>query len=86
MYPYKSIDNWIGIHSQVAFVFFDLPKAITSTGKPLARTIKVYRIENGELRSLKRRNGEAQELTTNLLEAFVKRPHRVLSRDASWTY
>jgi two-component system, OmpR family, response regulator len=35
-------------------------------------------------RSLKRGNGEAQELTTsefNLLEAFVKRPHRVLSRD-----
>jgi len=25
-------------------------KAITSTGKPLARTIKVYRIENGERR------------------------------------
>jgi DNA-binding response OmpR family regulator len=64
-------------------------KAITSTGKPLARTSKVYRIENGERRSLKRRNGEARELTTsefNLLEAFVKRPHRVLSRDASWTY
>jgi len=50
----------------------------------LARTSKVYRIENGERRSLKRRNGEARELTTsefNLLEAFVKRPHRVLSRD-----
>jgi DNA-binding response OmpR family regulator len=35
-------------------------------------------------RSLKRDSGEDQELTTgefNLLEAFVKRPHRVLSRD-----
>ena len=35
-------------------------------------------------RSLKRAGGEAQELTTsefNLLEVFVKRPHRVLSRD-----
>jgi two-component system, OmpR family, response regulator len=35
-------------------------------------------------RSLKDRNGKGQELTTgefNLLEAFVKRPHRVLSRD-----
>jgi DNA-binding response OmpR family regulator len=35
-------------------------------------------------RSLKRADGEALELTTsefNLLEAFVKRPHRVLSRD-----
>ncbi len=36
-------------------------------------------------RSLTRTNGDAQDLTTsefNLLEAFVKRPHRVLSRDA----
>ena len=36
------------------------------------------------LASLKRAGGEAQELTTsefNLLEVFVKRPHRVLSRD-----
>jgi DNA-binding response OmpR family regulator len=35
-------------------------------------------------RSLEREGGGAQELTTsefNLLEAFVKRPHRVLSRD-----
>ena len=35
-------------------------------------------------RTLKRGNGEDQELTTsefNLLEAFVKRPRRVLSRD-----
>ena len=35
-------------------------------------------------RSLERESGEAQDLTTsefNLLEAFVKRPHRVLSRD-----
>jgi len=35
-------------------------------------------------RSLKRRDGAEQELTTsefNLLEAFVKRPNRVLSRD-----
>jgi two-component system, OmpR family, response regulator len=35
-------------------------------------------------RSLKRDSGEEQDLTTsefNLLEAFVKRPHRVLSRD-----
>ena len=35
-------------------------------------------------RSLKRAGGEALELTTsefNLLEVFVKRPHRVLSRD-----
>jgi DNA-binding response OmpR family regulator len=35
-------------------------------------------------RSLSRPTGEPQELTTsefNLLEAFVKRPHRVLSRD-----
>ena len=35
-------------------------------------------------RSLKRRDGPERELTTsefNLLEAFVKRPHRVLSRD-----
>jgi DNA-binding response OmpR family regulator len=35
-------------------------------------------------RSLKRDGGKDQELTTgefNLLEAFVKRPHRVLSRD-----
>jgi two-component system, OmpR family, response regulator len=35
-------------------------------------------------RTLKRQSGEAQDLTTsdfNLLEAFVKRPHRVLSRD-----
>lgn len=35
-------------------------------------------------RSLKRVNGDDQDLTTsefNLLEAFVKRPHRVLSRD-----
>lgn len=35
-------------------------------------------------RSLTRGEGKAQELTTsefNLLEAFVKRPHRVLSRD-----
>jgi two-component system OmpR family response regulator len=35
-------------------------------------------------RSLKRRDGAEQDLTTsefNLLEAFVKRPHRVLSRD-----
>jgi two-component system OmpR family response regulator len=35
-------------------------------------------------RSLKQGNGEGQELTTsefNLLETFVKRPHRVLSRD-----
>jgi two-component system, OmpR family, response regulator len=35
-------------------------------------------------RSLKRSDGTEQELTTsefNLLEAFVKRPHRVLSRD-----
>jgi two-component system, OmpR family, response regulator len=35
-------------------------------------------------RSLKRESGEEQDLTTsefNLLEAFVKRPHRVLSRD-----
>jgi DNA-binding response OmpR family regulator len=36
------------------------------------------------LRSLKRDTGEERDLTTsefNLLEAFVKRPHRVLSRD-----
>jgi DNA-binding response OmpR family regulator len=35
-------------------------------------------------RSLERERGEAQELTTsefNLLEAFVRRPHRVLTRD-----
>src|SRR5215475_5568187 len=35
-------------------------------------------------RSLKRESGPEQDLTTsefNLLEAFVKRPHRVLSRD-----
>jgi two-component system, OmpR family, response regulator len=35
-------------------------------------------------RSLKRESGEEQDLTTsefNLLESFVKRPHRVLSRD-----
>jgi DNA-binding response OmpR family regulator len=35
-------------------------------------------------RSLKREGGQDRELTTsefNLLEAFVKRPHRVLSRD-----
>ena len=35
-------------------------------------------------RSLKRENGEEQDLTTsefNLLEALVKRPHRILSRD-----
>jgi DNA-binding response OmpR family regulator len=35
-------------------------------------------------RSLNRETGESQELTTsefNLLEAFVRRPHRVLSRD-----
>jgi two-component system OmpR family response regulator len=35
-------------------------------------------------RSLKRESGAEQDLTTsefNLLEAFVKRPHRVLSRD-----
>jgi two-component system, OmpR family, response regulator len=35
-------------------------------------------------RSLKRESGEEQNLTTsefNLLEAFVKRPHRILSRD-----
>jgi len=35
-------------------------------------------------RTLKRGDGEAQELTTsefNLMEAFVKRPHRVLSRN-----
>jgi DNA-binding response OmpR family regulator len=35
-------------------------------------------------RSLKRESGEEQDLTTsefNLMEAFVKRPHRVLSRD-----
>jgi two-component system OmpR family response regulator len=35
-------------------------------------------------RDLRRRTGELVELTTsefNLLEAFVKRPHRVLSRD-----
>jgi two-component system, OmpR family, response regulator len=35
-------------------------------------------------RSLTRESGESQDLTTsefNLLEAFVKRPHRVLSRD-----
>ena len=35
-------------------------------------------------RSLKRESGEEQDLTTsefNLLEAFVKRPHRILSRD-----
>jgi two-component system, OmpR family, response regulator len=35
-------------------------------------------------RSLKSGNGDEQDLTTsefNLLEAFVKRPHRVLSRD-----
>ena len=35
-------------------------------------------------RNLKRDSGEAQELTTsefNLLAAFMKRPHRVLSRD-----
>ena len=36
------------------------------------------------LRSLKRDTGEERDLTTsefNLLEAFIKRPHRVLSRD-----
>ena len=36
-------------------------------------------------RSLTKQSGEPQELTTaefNLLEAFVRRPHRVLSRDA----
>jgi len=36
-------------------------------------------------RSLIKQSGEPQELTTgefNLLEAFVRRPHRVLSRDA----
>jgi DNA-binding response OmpR family regulator len=35
-------------------------------------------------RSLKRESGDEQDLTTsefNLLEAFVKRPHRILSRD-----
>jgi len=35
-------------------------------------------------RSLKRESGEEQDLTTsefNLLEALVKRPHRILSRD-----
>jgi DNA-binding response OmpR family regulator len=35
-------------------------------------------------RTLSRQTGQPQELTTsefNLLEAFVKRPHRVLSRD-----
>ena len=56
--------------------------------EPAAATGQRYAFEGWVLdisrRSLKRDSGEDQDLTTsefNLLEAFVKRPHRVLSRD-----
>jgi len=37
LYPYKSINNWIGIHSQVAFVFFDLPKGHNQHGETIGK-------------------------------------------------
>jgi DNA-binding response OmpR family regulator len=60
----------------------------TSAAEPAAAVEQIYAFEGWRLdvkrRSLSRENGKQQELTTsefNLLEAFVKRPHHVLSRD-----
>jgi len=60
----------------------------TAAAEPTPSSGQRYAFEGWILdisrRSLKRDSGEDQELTTsefNLLEAFVKRPHRVLSRD-----
>ena len=60
----------------------------TAAAEPTPSSGQRYAFEGWTLdigrRSLKRDSGEDQELTTsefNLLEAFVKRPHRVLSRD-----
>jgi DNA-binding response OmpR family regulator len=62
-------------------------RRVTPT-EPAAATGQRYAFEGWVLdisrRSLKRDSGDDQDLTTsefNLLEAFVKRPHRVLSRD-----
>lgn len=62
-------------------------RRVTPT-EPAAATGQRYAFEGWVLdisrRSLKRNSGDDQDLTTsefNLLEAFVKRPHRVLSRD-----
>ena len=62
-------------------------RRVTPT-EPVAATGQRYAFEGWVLdisrRSLKRDCGDDQDLTTsefNLLEAFVKRPHRVLSRD-----
>jgi two-component system OmpR family response regulator len=60
----------------------------TNASEPPAPSGQRYAFEgwvfDASRRSLNRRDGEALELTTsefNLLDAFVKRPHRVLSRD-----
>src|SRR6476660_10186207 len=60
----------------------------TAAAEPTPSSGQRYAFEGWILdigrRSLKRDSGEDQELTTsefNFLEAFVKRPHRVLSRD-----
>jgi DNA-binding response OmpR family regulator len=60
----------------------------SGTATTHARSGQRFRFEGWVLdvnrRDLSRANGEALDLTTsefNLLEAFVKRPHRVLSRD-----
>lgn len=70
----------------VARVRAVLRRAVVS--EPPARFSGQYTFEGWTLdlnrRSLKRANGDEQDLTTsefNLLEALVKRPHRVLSRD-----
>ena len=62
-------------------------RRVTPT-EPATATGQRYAFEGWVLdisrRSLKRNSGDDQDLTTsefNLLEAFVKRPHRVLSRD-----
>src|SRR5262245_157582 len=57
------------------------PAPLTSTGLCYAFGGWIFDVHR---RSLRRNDGLEQELTTsefNLLEAFVKRPHRVLSRD-----
>jgi two-component system OmpR family response regulator len=60
----------------------------TAASGPSPRVGQQYLFEGWifdlDQRSLNRESGEEQDLTTsefNLLEAFVKRPHRILSRD-----